>query len=362
VPFGAGEKRPSAHWRHLGWNPIQAGDDFGHGARVLEHLNDGRSLYTKCVPMQWPLDNVPADCTFECWLELDAAVVKMRCRLNNARTDTMQHPARLQELPAVYLNAPFHKVVSYTGARPFTDDAPGEIARPAANPDHWTQWMATERWSALVNDEGWGLGLWNPACVRFTGGFAGNPGPGDSRSPATGYLAAQSIEILDHNITHEYRCELILGTVAEIRARVRSGGVPGLPEWRFDHDRQGWHYRNARDTGWPVEGALRVLLDGDDPQLIGPATFFTAEAASKVVIEAAFITRHHTAEIFWKRHDGAESSRSFPIEGDGKMRRHEVWLADSPGWHGGIVQLRVDPVPSGGAGERVEVKAVALEK
>src|SRR5437660_1645011 len=56
APFSVGDKKPPKHWEHIGWNPIQAGDDFGHGSRVTEHRNDGRSLYTKCVPMQWPLD------------------------------------------------------------------------------------------------------------------------------------------------------------------------------------------------------------------------------------------------------------------------------------------------------------------
>ena len=76
VPFVVGDKHPSRNWAGLGWNPIQAGDDFGHGSRTVEHSNDGKTLYVKCVPMQWPLDDVPGECTFESWLALDGAVVK----------------------------------------------------------------------------------------------------------------------------------------------------------------------------------------------------------------------------------------------------------------------------------------------
>ncbi len=356
------EKKPAAHWAHLGWNPIQSGDDFGNGSRVIEHRGNGGSLYVKCIPQQWPLNDVPGECTFECWLELEGAAVKMRCRFKNERTDHTQYDARPQELPAVYLNAPFHRVLSYTGDRPFSGAAVSEIPRPAGSPDDWAQWRATERWSALVNDEGWGVALWNPSCVSFIGGFAGRPGANDTLSPATGYLAGQSIEILDHNITHEYHCELIVGTAEEIRARVRSHGSPGLPDWRFDHDRQGWHLRNARDTGWPIQGSWRVLLDRDDPQLISPVTFFRAENAPRLSVEAAFTTRHRAAEVFWTRHDGAEYSRSFPVTGDGRVRRHEIRLADSPEWRGGIVRLRLDPAPAGAAGERVEVRAIRVEK
>ena len=75
VPFC---RRASAapNWAGLGWNPIQAGDDFGHGSKDVEHSNDGKTLYVKCVPMQWPLDDVPGECTFESWLTLEGPVVR----------------------------------------------------------------------------------------------------------------------------------------------------------------------------------------------------------------------------------------------------------------------------------------------
>jgi hypothetical protein len=47
VPFGTAEQKPSEHWRHLGWNPIQAGDDFRNGSEVVEHRNDDRGIYVK---------------------------------------------------------------------------------------------------------------------------------------------------------------------------------------------------------------------------------------------------------------------------------------------------------------------------
>lgn len=122
VPFEVDGKRPAEHWRHIGWNPIQTGDDFKNASRVLAHKNDGRSIHVVCRPMQWPLDNIPGDCTFDSWLELEGAVVKARARLTNARADHTQYAARLQELPAVYANGAFHRVVSYQGSRPFAQE------------------------------------------------------------------------------------------------------------------------------------------------------------------------------------------------------------------------------------------------
>ena len=71
VPFIFGDKQPKPAWRGIGWNPIQVGDCFGNRSRVLEHRNDGQAIYVKCIPMHWPLDNVPGECTYECWFKLD---------------------------------------------------------------------------------------------------------------------------------------------------------------------------------------------------------------------------------------------------------------------------------------------------
>ena len=127
VPFAVGENQPALHWRHIGWNPIQAGDDFGNTSRVIEHRNDGRSIHVKLVPLQWPLRRVEGECVCESWLELDGNAVRAHARLTNARADKTQYAARDQELPAAYFNAPFHRPVSYTGDRPFTGEKIREL-------------------------------------------------------------------------------------------------------------------------------------------------------------------------------------------------------------------------------------------
>lgn len=364
VPFSVGEKRPPKHWEHIGWNPIQAGDDFGHGSRVVEYRNDGRTLYVKCVPMQWPLDDVPGDCTFESWLELDGAAVRARCRLNNARTDRTPYPARGQELPAVYTNRPYHRLMTYAGERPFTGEPLVQL-KMKGPVEGWSMWLATENWSALVNDAGWGVGVWNPNCVRFGGGYNGAPGPGGAKGPECGYIAPNEDEILDHNIVHEYRYELVLGTVEEIRAHVyRLSSGRGLPAWKFERERHGWHYRNASDQGWPVEGELRVKFDAADPSIISPHFFCRAEDAPVLVIDAAFTTPEREAQVFWCAavEDGFVEKRAlrFPIAGDGERREVRVRLADSPEYRGGIVRLRIDPASA--AGGSMRLFAVRLER
>src|SRR4051812_2271432 len=81
VPFTPRGKEPAKEWRGLGWNPIQAGDHFGNASKVVEERNDGKQIFVKCVPMQWPLDDEPGECTFEAWYELDGTAVRVRAAL-----------------------------------------------------------------------------------------------------------------------------------------------------------------------------------------------------------------------------------------------------------------------------------------
>lgn len=365
VPFFADGLQPAKHWEHIGWNPIQAGDDFKHASRVLEHRNDGQSIYVKTLPLQWPLNNVPGDCTFESWLRLEGPVVKVRARLNNARLDKTQYPARLQELPAVYVNAPYHRVVSYTDDRPFSG-APFRVIPKPAGTHPWSFWQATEGWSALLDGEDRGLGLLTPGRTFFTGGFAGKPGPNDTHATSTGYLAGQGQEILDHNIVYEFDYELLPGTLEEIRARATALRPMALPAWSFAHDRQGWHYINAHDQGWPITGALEVSLDQEDPQLISPYCFWRAEDAPRLVIECAFTTKQQTATLFWQRHGetapGAQDRVEFPIKAGSEFHRYEIDLASAPNYKGGMIRLRFDPVPAGQGGDSVIIKSVKLTK
>ncbi|MBV9468496.1 MAG: hypothetical protein JOZ57_04575 [Abitibacteriaceae bacterium] len=363
VPFAPNGKQPTPTWAGLGWNPIQSGDCYGNRSKVLEHRNDGKELYTQCVPMQWPLNNEPGECTFECWIQLKGNTALVRSRLNNNRSDKTQYPARDQELPAIYTNAPWYRLMTYTGDKPFKGDA--LTTMPPAFP--WVGWQGTENWAALVNEQNQGIGIWEPDTFSFIGGFTGKPGTGGPKDAPTGYIAPIRQEILDYNIPYEYDYVLIVGSLDEIRHTVyQIAPKNGLPDYHFIQDRQHWHYVNATDTGWPIQGELKVLLPKDDPQLIGPTNFWQAVAAPILYIEAAFQTGQTTAQIFWCGHGDASfteaKSVSFEIKPDGQYHRYEVNLAASPQYQGSIIQLRFDPVFSGKAGDFVRIKSISFIK
>ncbi len=365
VPFTPNGKQPAPVWRGLGWNPVQAGDHFGNASKTVEHSNDGTTLYVKCVPMQWPLDHEPLEGTFESWYTLEGSTVKVRARLNNARSDKTQWPARTQEMPAVYTNGPLHRLFTYSGNQPFTGGALEQIEHPMGKGGSaWAHWNSPENWAALVDDRGWGLGVWNPGCVRFHGGFAGQPGAGGPHDSATGYLGPVRDEILDYDIQHEYSYTLILGELEAIRAHVyRHAARPQPPDYRFARDRQGWHYRNATDAGWPIEGKLRVRLAVDDPQLLGPVGFWQAADAPVLYVRAALSSGQTAAQIFWQRsgEEASLSSMDFQMIGDGTLRTYAVPLSDSPEYRGAIMGLRFDPIPAGKDGDWLEVEWISFQ-
>ncbi|HYE18757.1 MAG TPA: hypothetical protein VEA69_09950 [Tepidisphaeraceae bacterium] len=365
IPFEPGGKKPAEHWNTLGWNPIQSGDCFGHRSKVVEHVNDGKRLRVKCVPMQWPLDNEPGECTFEWEISLDGNASNVRATLVNARTDKTPYPGRHQELPAVYTNAPWHRLMTYSGDKPFTN---GELThQPPKFP--WGTWRATERWTALVDDGGFGVGLISPETFRFDGGFAGKTGKGGAKDNPTGYVTAVSHLVLDHDITHSFRFTLVLGTIEEIRKRAYElAPRPAPPDWRFEDSRHYWYYVNATDAGWPIKGELRIDLSKKrGPMLASPTTFFAAAEAPKLYIECAAAVANPNARVFWARHDrprmADDMSMAFKLPAnDGKFHTVAVEVGKSEQWTGHVTDLRVDPGPGGVKGDEVRIKRIWLGK
>ena len=354
-PFG------KAHpgWKGWPWNPIGTGDVYGHPSKIVEHTNDGKSIHVTMIPMQWALDNVPGECTFETWISLEGRVAHVRCRLNNHRADTTQYPANDQELPAVYTVGTIYRLFTYDGGTPFTGGPLRQIHN--AGPP-WAGWTATEGWSALVNDENRGVGIIHPGVYRYTGGFHDKPGRGGPKDNSTGYMSPIRKEILDANIRYEYQYDLVLDTLESIRAYAVAHRIQDTrPDYHFDRDRRHWIYVNATDAGFPLDGGLRIKPGRNDPQMIGPEQWWSAESAPKLFIRAAFRTRQTRAEIYWSvPGKGFSTDRrvDFAIIADDKPHTYEIDLAASPIYRGTITGLRFDPVPEGGDGDEIRVESI----
>ncbi len=356
TPFG--KAHPA--WKNWGWNPIGSGDVYGHGARVLEHKNDGTTLYVKAIPMQWALNNVPGECTFETWITLDGPTARVRNQLVNHRSDHTHYPAQSQELPAVYTIGKLHRLFTYTGDRPFENQPLAQI-RNAGPP--WANWKATENWAALVNDQGFGLGVIRPGVYSFIGGFAGKPNTGGAKHFSTGYIAPTRREILDHNIVYEYRYQLVLGSLEEIRAWAMAGrNKDSRPDYHFTHDRQHWIYHEASDAGFPIDRGLRIKLGTKPAALIGPEEWWRAEDVPMLHIRAETKTHRRPLALLWSTPNAsfaADRRVEFAIQANGKMQTYEVSLAASSGYRGTITGLRLDIGQADSTDDTVNIESIS---
>ena len=200
----------------------------------------------------------------------------------------------------------------------------------------------------------------------MSGGFFGTPGRGGATSSPTGYIAPNFTEVLDANIDYRFDYTLVLGFLNDIRSYAYAHVQrPKPPAWTFKSDRAHWYYANATDTGWPIRGELNVKLEQNDPQLVGPAGFWEASKAKKLLITAAFKCQSPDAQVFWSRFGspGFSEARSlrFKTVPDGQMRTYTVDLGSSEEYRGIITGLRIDPEPAGAPGDSTRVRSISFQ-
>lgn len=299
-PFiGPNGEKPSDSWAGLGWNPIQAGDCGGYGSRVLEFkiIGDDQA-FVKARPMLWPNIGLLAECVFECRYRLIDNGFELEATIVNNRSDKTRYSAHGQETPALYTNAPWYKLVTYLGDKPYENEPTSTLVDLRdGNGWPWLNYYSPERWSALLNADNYGVGVFQPNSVRAAAGFAGGDGNkgqalGEKDSP-TGYIAPHESIILDWNIKYTYRTTFIVGSLDEIRQTVYSLAqkeVKKTPAWEFKNDRQNWTYANTTDEGWNLQGKGLTfsLLPNESAIANSPDTFWQTKDADKLEITGDF--------------------------------------------------------------------------
>lgn len=231
-------------WSPWSWNPIQVGDSYNNRAEILEYSQEGNTLYVKCIPMLWDMNNHPAEAEMEQWTRLEGNIVKVRNRIVCRRTDTLygEGISRSQELPAVYPVSALKNLYTYLGDEPFTY-AP--LSKPEVinlSSGFWGRYednKVTENWMAFVDDDLWGIAVYTPICANFLAGMAGSPG-GESLDASTSYIAPVKKEVFNKNTVYEYEYYLIVGKLDEIRSDIyRLKGIQ-QNSWEYSNDAEGW--------------------------------------------------------------------------------------------------------------------------
>lgn len=322
-------------WDYIGWNPIQSGDCFRNRSDILDYYKKDNEIYIKSVPRHWPLDNCKGECTFEVWYRLEGKKAMVTSRLNNARSDKTLYGARGQELPAVYTNATWYKLVTYLDSEPFTG---GEV-REVCNKENgrgwpWEGFFATESWAALVDDDNYGLGVYNGQTSAIAGGFYGEKGVRDPIDQNTGYITPSANEILDHDIVYTYDYALIVGTVDEIRAEVYKIDDPARRRrFSFEKGRDHFYYKNITDKGYGNQNCLDFDFAAGGC-LVSPKVF-VGKDQKKILIDACFdggeISGKVTVFLIKDGEDSRgrfEKSVDFTLSGDGVRRMYEIDMSE----------------------------------
>lgn len=222
----------SPGWSPWSWNPIQVGDSHLNRAQILNFQKGTDTLYVKCTPMLWDMNNMAAEAEMEQWTILDSNVIKVKNRLTCHRTDTIygEGIANYQELPAVYPISALKNLYSYFGSAPFTHaplDNPPVVNLSSGFWGVYDNDTVTENWMAFVNDTLWGMGVYKPHNPNFLAGMAGSPGA-EAKDGSTSYIAPVKLESLNRNSVYEYEYYLIIGTLGEIRSAVYSINADSL--------------------------------------------------------------------------------------------------------------------------------------
>jgi hypothetical protein len=363
------DKQPHERWVRIGWNPIQAGDVFGYGSKIRDLYVGDDSIFVSFIPMHWPLANVPGQCVYESRIKLAGNKVIASAKILNHREDQTQYQARSSEFPAIYSNGTYYRLFTYTGDKPFTLGQMTRIPKRWVEPGEfpWTRFQATENWAALVNDEDIGMGVYSPVTQRFLGGFTGTEGEGSSFDSPCGYICPIGFEVLDHNIEYEYSYVLVTGELEQIRKDVYELALAdraGPPCFDFDSTRQGWYYRNAKDTGWPVSERLEIIPREARFSLIGPDISFEANSLSRLELRAAMETGSGSLFFLWNRIEGTEKLSPDSVVIDvlpgTEFRTYHIDLAGIEGFEGLVTGIRFN-FSDMGSDDRVKIDRICFK-
>ena len=229
--FYAGDSITAANqspaWSPWSWNPIMVGDYAGNVSPVLALSKSAGQIYVKTQPLLWDRNNQLSQSYMEQWISLHPTlpnVVTVDCRFTSFRDadDAWGAPAmRDQELPALYFVSTLNTIKAYTGNAPWTN---GELATipnsPSSGTFPWSYYDPTEPWTACVDENGSGVGVYTPIATTF---LAGKYGAGVTTNPfdvSTMYIAPLGQYAFQADTVFSYRFYLILDNLPAIREAV----------------------------------------------------------------------------------------------------------------------------------------------
>ena len=383
------------------YNPVQGGDQFGNGGRLIDFSLSENVLYIKSQPCDWAQNasRMPFYTENTYTLERD------HIRVDNRAVDFSgyEHTYESQELPAVYLVSYLDAFVCYNGERPWTSDTltvyPDlDFWGPRGTQIAYFKENNTETWCAWYSsDDDFGFGLYVPNVDSLGGGrycetvrsksdmdeSASEVSPGNIMR-LTAYepiefsylLATGSVEEIRgvftehkdfaenadlHKDSIDYHLPSALQDVTTIDFTDSLHRALYMPvNCAVSHDETQKALKLSTNSGGDVMVTFNYLVTGFHLQAEDYPTLRieymipkenSAETYNSEIYPCAGETLDPTAEsMIW-------------IEGlvaDGQYHTLEVDLSQSPYWRGEIHRIRFDYFNAPAAGDVMYLKNVSL--
>lgn len=217
-----------SYWDTRPWmyNPVQGGSWKGDPAYVeVANITDNQ-IYVVTWPVHWATGEVlGTDHRMAETITLHGNYAQIDFEFFHQRhKDKVNHAARQQEMPAMFVDWDLNHLVYYAGNAPWTN---GPLTRivPATQPgpsiSNFYVYGAQEQWYAYVDDNDWGIGIFTPGTSDITYYRFGNNTGGGATAPSCSYLApVRTLSIINYQESNRlrYTVYLTIGYVDDMRA------------------------------------------------------------------------------------------------------------------------------------------------
>jgi hypothetical protein len=206
------------------YNPVQGGDQYNNVSQIIDYRLFEDEIYVKTRAMDWGRDGFTTYSYMENRYSFEGDDIKVY----NAFEDWSgqhSHNGRTQEMPAVYLHYAFTNFVTYRGNEPWTG---GELVNVDDLPywggdrdihDDIEYYDGNENWSAWVNAEGYGVGVYVPGLNNYVNGTYGSRT--DLSTSPSNYTSPHVFRSFFSYRRDEYSYLLTVGEVDEMRAKFK---------------------------------------------------------------------------------------------------------------------------------------------
>ena len=208
------------------YNPVQGGDRGNNKSKLIDARVSEGEVYVKCRPRDWGHDGGTTYSYMENRYKLDGDYLVVDNRFVDF--SGWEHPKNGQEVPAFYTVSYLNNYYWYDGDKPWADDALSVKSDLPFWPDDWPYCTFipkagnTEQWSAFVDDNGYGLGLFTPNIDRTVAGRHMYDASKDPAAPSCNYIAPLKGVKLQCFKPVTYSYLITAGQLSEIRERFKT--------------------------------------------------------------------------------------------------------------------------------------------